>query len=142
MSRMPLHLMQHPDELVVARLAPGEEPSWDVGGGVFCSVTRTTHETSIICDAHLVPDDVRSEGPYVPFEVAGPLDFELVGVMHEILSPVVASRISVLSMSTFDTDWALVPVDRADEAAGAWRKAGFIVTPTSLSAWQPPTEDA
>ena len=140
---MPLHLMQHPDELVVARLGPGERPSWDVFGGVFSSITRTEHETSIMCDAHLVPADVTHEGPYVPFEVAGPLDFELVGVMHELLTPVVAARISILAMSTYDTDWVLVPHERTQDAAEAWRKVGFIVTPTSLTDWSPaPTEDA
>ena len=142
MTRMPLHLMQHPDELVVARLGQGERPSWDVFGGVFSSITRTEHETSIMCDAHLVPPDVTQEGPYVPFEVAGPLDFELVGVMHELLTPLVPERISMLAMSTYDTDWVLVPTKRSDDAAHAWRRASFVVTPTSLSSWQPPKEDA
>lgn len=142
MSALRLHLMQHPDELVIARLGPGEQPTWDVFGGVFSSVTRTEHETSIMCDAHLVPPEVTQQGPYVPFEVAGPLDFALVGVMHDLLGPIVAERISMLAMSTFDTDWVLVPTAAADAAASAWRRAGFVVTPTSLSSWQPPKEDA
>ena len=141
MSRMPLHLMRHPDRLVVARLAAGEEPKWDVFGGAFSSITRTADETSIMCDAHLVPADVRQEGPYIPFEVAGPLDFELVGVMHDLLTPVVAGRISILAMSTYDTDWVLVPEARADDAATLWRKHGFVVTPTSLSGWRPDPQE-
>lgn len=142
MSELRLHLMQHPDELVIARLGPGEQPSWDVFGGVFSSITRTEHETSVMCDAHLVPPEVTQQGPYVPFEVAGPLDFELVGVMHELLDPLVPERISMLAMSTYDTDWVLVPVDRADDAAACWRRVGFVVTPTSLSSWKPPKEQS
>ena len=48
----------------------------------------------------------------------------------------------MLAMSTYDTDWVLVPTERSDDAANAWRRAGFVVTPTSLSSWQPPKEDA
>lgn len=138
---MPLHLMQHPEELAIARLGPEEQPHWDTTGARFSSVTRTPDETSVLCDAHLVPSGVRQEGPFTPFEVAGPLDFELVGVMHELLGPTTSQRIPVLTMSTYETDWIFVPVERADEAATAWRKAGLVVTGSSLSSWTPPKEE-
>lgn len=137
MSRLPLHLMQHPGVVAIARLEPGESPSWDLGAAAFSSITRTSHETSVICDAELVPADARQEGPFTTFEVAGPLAFELVGVMADILEPLADSRISVLSATTFDTDWIFVPTQHADEAAELWRRHGFVVTPTSLQGWSP-----
>ena len=51
----------------------------------------------------------------------------------EILAPLVDAGVSVLGLSTFDTDWVLVPADRSADAATAWRRAGFVVTPTTLS---------
>lgn len=142
MKALPLHLMRHPHEVSIVRLPAGAEISWDLAPSAFSSVTRTSHETSVICESRLVPAEARREGPYVPFEVAGPLDFALVGIMAGILAPVVAARISILTMSTFDTDWVLVPVTDADAAAEAWRRHGFVVTPTSLSDWHPAKDDS
>ncbi|GAA3616759.1 ACT domain-containing protein [Marihabitans asiaticum] len=138
---MPLHLMQHPEQLAIARLAAGEDPTWPLASARFCSITRTPDETSVLCDAHLVPSGTRQEGPYVAFEVAGPLDFEMVGVMHELLGPTTQRRIPLLTMSTYDTDWILVPAERATDAATAWRKAGLVVTASSLSSWTPPPKE-
>jgi hypothetical protein len=33
----------------------------------------------------------------------------------------------MLALSTHDTDWILVPADRADEAVTAWRRRGHTV---------------
>ncbi|KGN38965.1 ACT domain-containing protein [Knoellia subterranea] len=130
---MPLHLMTHPEPLAIARLDAGDEPSWEWTRGPFASLTRTEHETSIVGLAELVPAGVTTEGPFLGVEVAGPLAFEAVGVMAEILSPLVSAGISVLAMSTFDTDWILVPAGEITTASEAWRKAGLIVTSTTLS---------
>lgn len=125
--------MTHPEQLVVARLEPGEEPSWDWTQGPFASLTRTPQETSVVCLADVVPDGVTREGPFQGVEVAGPLAFDAVGVMAEILTPLVSAGISVLAMSTFDTDWILVPQPEITTASEVWRKAGLIVTPTVLT---------
>ncbi|PRY63798.1 hypothetical protein BCF74_101201 [Knoellia remsis] len=133
MSSMPLHLMKHPEPLVVARLDPGAEPDWDWQQGPFASLSRTPHETSVVCLAQDVPDGVTVEGPFIGVEVAGPLAFDAVGVMAEILNPLVAVNISVLAFATYDTDWVLVPEGDAAVAVEVWRRAGLIVTPTVLT---------
>ncbi|KGN34537.1 amino acid-binding protein [Knoellia sinensis KCTC 19936] len=133
MSAVPLHLMTHPEPLVIARLDSGEEPSWEWSRGPFASLTRSADETSIVCLEDVVPVGVTTEGPFLGVEVAGPLAFEAVGVMAEILTPLVPAGISVLAMSTFDTDWVLVPAAEITTAMEVWRKAGLIVTSTTLS---------
>lgn len=133
MSAMPLHLMTHPEPLAVARLDAGADVSWDWTQGPFASLSRTPQETSVVGLAELVPDGVLTEGPFRGVEVAGPLAFDAVGVMAEILAPLVSAGISVLAMSTFDTDWVLVPEQHIATASEAWRKAGLIVTPTVLT---------
>lgn len=134
---MPLHLMTHHEPLVITRLDAGEDPTWDWTGGPFASLTRSAGETSIVCLADSVPSEVTQEGPFLGVEVAGPLAFEAVGVMAEILTPLVSIGISVLAMSTFDTDWILVPADEITRASEAWRKAGLIVTATTLGRKEP-----
>ena len=54
-----------------------------------------------------------------------------------MLEPLAAADISVLGFSTFDTDWVLVPVDSARAAADAWRRAGLVITRTSLTGGTP-----
>jgi uncharacterized protein len=130
---MPLHLMEHPEDVSIVRLPAGEDPPFAWTGGPFASLSRTPDETSVVCLSTVVPGRFRSEGPFRVIEVAGPLEFQAVGVFHGLLGPVVDVGISVLGYSTFDTDWILVPAARTTEAAEAWRRAGFVVTPTSLS---------
>ncbi|NHI18212.1 ACT domain-containing protein [Phycicoccus endophyticus] len=129
---MPLHLMEHPEDVSVVRLPRDEDPTFEWRSGPLASLTRTAEETSVVCASAAVPPDARSEGPFRAVEVAGPLDFSAVGVFAEILAPLVEARISVLGLSTFDTDWVLVPAERTGEASAAWRRAGFVITPTTL----------
>jgi uncharacterized protein len=130
---MPLHLMEHPERLSVVRLPGGELPEFDWTPGPFASLTRTPDETSVVCLTANVPAGARTEGPFTLVEVAGPLSFGAVGVFTEVLDPLAAAEISVLGFSTYDTDWVLVPVADAGAAAAAWRRAGLVITPTSLT---------
>jgi hypothetical protein len=130
---MPLHLMEHPERLSVVRLPGGELPEFDWTPGPFASLTRTPDETSVVCLTANVPAGSRAEGPFTLVEVAGPLSFGAVGVFTEVLDPLAAAEISVLGFSTYDTDWVLVPVAEAGAAAAAWRRAGLVLTPTSLT---------
>lgn len=130
---MPLHLMTHPEALVIARLDAGAEPDWDWTPGPFASLSRSPQETSVVCLEDVVPSGVLTEGPFHAVEVAGPLAFDAVGVMAEILGPLVPAGISVLALSTYDTDWVLVPREQITVAEAVWRKAGLIITPTVLT---------
>ncbi|HSF98471.1 MAG TPA: ACT domain-containing protein [Ornithinibacter sp.] len=130
---MPRHLMEHPEDLAIVRLPGGQQPEFDWTSGPFASLIRTPDETSVVCLSAAVPPGLRTEGPFRVVEVAGPLSFGSVGVLAEIIHPLVTADISVLAYSTFDTDWVLVPAARAGDAAAAWRRAGLVITPTSLT---------
>lgn len=120
-------LYRHPDALAVVRLGPGSEiPAWATSSTLF-SVTATAAETSLVCHASTVPRKARPEGPFVAFEVAGPLDFALTGVLSALLGPLAEAAISVFAISTFDTDWILVPAGDADRAAEVWTAAGHTI---------------
>ena len=120
-------LARYPERLVLSRLAPGADvPSWAESASLF-SVTATATETSIVCAGRNVPKKVRSQGPFAAFAVAGPLDFALTGVLAALLQPLAEAEISVFTISTFDTDWILVPFERADAATEEWRRRGHDV---------------
>jgi hypothetical protein len=120
-------LEQFPEKIAVVQLGPGAEvPAWAESSSLF-SITATALETSLVCAARNVPKKAKQAGPFTAFAVQGPLDFSLVGVLATLLQPLADAEVSVLTISTFDTDWMLVPVGDADSAAQAWREAGHEV---------------
>jgi hypothetical protein len=134
-------LTRHRDALAVVRLARGSQvPSWASASTLF-SVTATNDETSVVCHASSVPRTARKAGPFVAFEVTGPLDLALTGVLHRLLGPPAEARISVFTISTFDTDWILVPAAKADRAEEAWVLAGHTVHPPTSSPPSPAEDD-
>nr|WP_284288522.1 ACT domain-containing protein [Angustibacter aerolatus] len=55
------------------------------------------------------------------------LDFSLVGVLHALTGPLAAAGVSIFALSTYDTDYLLVPGDAAPTATAALRDAGHDV---------------
>jgi hypothetical protein len=124
-------LEQFPETIAVVRLAPGAEiPAWAESSSLF-SITATARETSLVCARRSVPKKAQQAGPFTAFAVEGPLDFSLTGILAELLVPLAEVEISVFTISTFDTDWILVPVDAAERAAEEWRRRGHDVAPAS-----------
>jgi hypothetical protein len=120
-------LEQFPEKLAVVRLGPGAEvPSWAESSSLF-SVTATALETSVVCAMRSVPKKAKQAGPFIAFAVKGPLDFALTGVLATLLQPLAVAEISVFTISTFDTDWVLVPINDAARAAEEWRRSGHEV---------------
>nr|WP_281379925.1 ACT domain-containing protein [Nocardioides ginsengisegetis] len=73
------------------------------------------------------------------FAVEGAEDNQQAGVLVQLLAPLAEEGISVFTISTFSTNWILVPLEQADAAAEAWRRRGETVevatpvTPTRQS---------
>lgn len=102
-------------------------PAWVWDAGPFVSVTRTDDELSVICSADVSGEADDVVGPYLAFKVDQQLDFGLTGVLAALLEPIEEAEISVLAMSTYDTDWILVPADESDDAIASWRRRGHTV---------------
>ena len=130
---LPLHLMRHAEPVAFVRLPAGEDPSFDWRTGPLASVAYTDSETSVVCAHSRVPEGARAQGPLTAFEIAGPLDFSTVGVLAGLLDPLAKQGISILAMSTYDTDWILVEAEHADEAMAIWKRDGNTAAPARLS---------
>jgi hypothetical protein len=116
------------DRLCVLRLDPGKPvPEWVWQATELVSVTRTTDELSVVCPEELAREVDDVAGPYVAFAVDAQLDFLLTGVLSGLLDPMTEEGISTLAMSTYLTDWILVPAEQVDEAIAAWRRRGHTV---------------
>jgi hypothetical protein len=122
-----LRLRVLPGRLAVARL-PGTAtlPGWADGPGLV-SITRREGELSIVCAEARVPADVRAERGWRALEVEGTIDFQELGVMHGLTGPLAGAGVSVLALSTFDTDVLVVREETLGRAVEALRAAGYAV---------------
>jgi hypothetical protein len=115
----------------VCRLPPGAPwpaADGDGSGASFHCVTRTEAELSVVCEERLAPQapghDRRVERGFRLLRVAGPLPFDAVGVLASLTAPLAAAKVSLFSVSTFDTDYLLLREADLETALGALRAAG------------------
>ncbi|HJQ05564.1 MAG TPA: ACT domain-containing protein [Nocardioides sp.] len=128
-SSRTFHLARFPETLAVVRLASGAEiPEWAESSSIF-SITATATETSLICAGRSVPKKAKHHKPFTAFCVTDQLETTEVGVLHALLGPLAEDGIPVLTLSTYDTDWILVPTAQADRAEEAWRRSGHDTAP-------------
>ena len=124
-----MKLSRYPETLTVVKLGPGAEvPAWAESSSIF-SITATATETSLVCAGRSVPKKARHEKPLTAFAVDGTLDLKVPGILVQFLTPLAEDDITVFVISTFDTDWLLVPTGMADKAEEAWRRSGHTVAP-------------
>ena len=122
-----LELTLLPESLAVSQLAATAPiPEWAMQG-TFFSVTRTRNELSIVCEHSRVPASVRSQPGWSVFEVHGPFAFTETGVLSSLASPLAEAKLSLFTISTFDTDYLLVASDTLSTAVRALKRAGHKV---------------
>lgn len=119
--RLDLDLL--PPLMAVCRL-PAGSPAPDWATGALCSITWTAEELSVVCPASVVPDGVRAEGGWRCLKVRGPLAFQETGVLAALATPLAEAGVPIFALSTFDTDYLLVPASRLEAATAALGTAG------------------
>ena len=123
-----LNISVLPGNFAVCRLGPNDPiPDW-VKPGQFVTVTRSADELSIICDEELVPTDVVAVKGWACLKVEGPFDFSEVGVVASISKILAHEKISLLSISTFETDYVLLEWNTLENAVSALREVGHTVS--------------
>lgn len=82
-------------------------PQWATESEFF-SITKTGDELSIICLQEDIPGGVLSEKDWRAFKVEGPLGFSLTGIVSSLATPLANANISILYVSTYETDYLFV----------------------------------
>ncbi|WWC97755.1 hypothetical protein V866_004641 [Kwoniella sp. B9012] len=99
---------------VVAALPPGEQ------GVVVDGEVRGLKELG---DG----DAGRWFGPWKAIKIRGPLYIGLTGILHEFLTPLRSAEINIYAISTWPTDYILVPSEKLDRALDVLKKDGWQV---------------
>jgi uncharacterized protein len=125
-----LKLLLHAEQLAVGMVPAHANLALTGGTAPIHGSLTTSAGRTIVFPYSLAAETgpaVRVEGPFRALAVAGPLDFALTGVLAALLVPLAEVGISVFTLSTFDTDWILVPAELAEKAAQVLNQAGHSV---------------
>lgn len=114
-------------EFTVHRLDPAIPIPAIVTGESFCWVARTDEELSVVCRSALEVDSTTKAPGWICLKVQGPLDFALTGVLAGIATVLADTGVSIVALSTFETDYILVKKDALHEAVSALREAGYTI---------------
>ncbi len=78
----------------------------------FYFIGKTDNELSVVCNSALVLNSETSEPGWACLRIAGKMDFSLLGVLAEVTAIIAEAEISIFVLSTFDTDYILLPADK------------------------------
>ncbi len=109
----------------VCRLEPHSAiPDWALRGS-FYNVSKTMDELSVVCEQTNVPGNIKAEKNWKVFKVEGVLDFALTGILASIANPLAEAKISIFTISTYDTDYIMVKAHELEHAQQILQNAGF-----------------
>lgn len=101
-------------------------PDWvDFNEGIV-SCTHTKNELSIVCPWDHVPPEIQQNQNWKAIKVQGPLDFNDCGILNSIITPLAENKISIFTISTYDTDYVFVRENDIERATQILEKS-FIV---------------
>ena len=86
----------------------------------YTFLSRTAEEISLTCPTCQAPAHCLSrEDGWRCFQVAGPLDFSLVGILAGIARRLAEKQIPIFALSTYNTDYILIKEEKLEEAIEA-----------------------
>ena len=98
-------------------------PAWATKGD-FISITRTADELSIVCPTDRIPKEFATGLPWVCLKLEGPFPFSQTGVLLSFIEPLSSNCIPIFAISTYDTDYVLIPQEHISRALGLLLEAG------------------
>lgn len=108
----------------------------------FWFVAIRSGKLTLVCNSLIKVHHQMEDKGWKCFEVLGPLDLSLTGVLESILKPLADATISIFSISTFETDFVLVKSENEGAAISALSSAGFSISkdgPKSMGIIEPAT---
>ena len=122
-----LSLSSIPDRFAVCQIDhQAKIPDWAFEGE-FSFISRTPDELSIICPAKFVPPDIQYVAGWRGLKIEGPFDFNEIGVLAAITAPLAQGDISLLTVSTYDTDYIFLQEAQFETAGDILEAVGHKI---------------
>ena len=127
MSQRKLTLSILQDTFAICKLDKDTRvPDWALAGS-FLSITRTLEEFSIVCLQDKIPERTPCDRGWRCLKVEGPFDLSVGGIVASFAGPLADMGISILVVSTFDTDYVLVKENDLEKAVFVLSREGHNV---------------
>ncbi len=115
------------ERFAICRLAPRAPLPFWAAASSFVSISRSADELSIVCEEKCVPSGVQAERDRQCLKVRGPLAFSATGILASLAAPLADAGVSILVISTYDTDYLLVAGRDLWSAVAALERAGHTI---------------
>jgi hypothetical protein len=112
---------------VLLRLDRDAEPP-RLPAGPLSALIRDRDALTLVAPEPAAPESGEASEGWRAFEVAGPLDLAMTGVLAGLAEPLRDAGLPIFVVSSFDTDFVLVPGDRLTEAVTALEGAGHATS--------------
>jgi hypothetical protein len=110
--------------LSICKISEASVPAW-AHTSRFINFCRTPEEHSLVCESHYVPEGIKAESGWRCMRVVGVLDFSQVGIIAGIAQTLAARKISIFTLSTYDTDYILIKLSKLPGGMQALTSAGY-----------------
>jgi hypothetical protein len=116
------------DKYAIYKLTPDSEiPSW-IKDLDFYSITKTRDELSLVCKQNdSLNDAFEINKNWKILKIIGHLDLSIIGVIAEISRILKENKISIFTISTYDTDYVLVKERDLNRAVDSLKANGHII---------------
>ena len=122
-----LHLDVLPERLCIHRLPPDTAVPAAVFERTFYALVRSTSELSIVCEADVSIESSAVAADWRGLRVRGPLDLALTGILAHLSRILADAGIPLFAVSTYDTDYVLVPAAELAAATDAFETNGITI---------------
>jgi len=114
-------------DYTIHRFPPDIALPAEVWGSSFLSITKTEEELSVVCEASIPLQSTEREEGWCCIKVLGPLDFSLTGILAKLSGVLAEAKISIFAVSSYDTDYLLLPCTRLSKARDLLIEAGYQI---------------
>jgi uncharacterized protein len=106
-------------------LDPGSDIAPHLLQQAFIGLVRTPQELSIVVRDEIAVPSQKVEPGWRCFFVQGTLAFDMTGILAQLSQVLAEAAISIFAISTYDTDYILVPGAAFESACLALSQAGY-----------------
>ena len=117
-------------EFAICQFLPDQQlPEWvsrPRNFGILATIW-TPDEVTVVCTQEDIPHGTKSSCGWHCFRVEGTLDFGVVGVIARLSELLAQAEIPIFVISTYNTDYVLIPGRQQQTAAKVLQNAGYEI---------------
>jgi hypothetical protein len=123
MTQMNLELLD--DTFTIHRLNTSAKVPDEIFSEAFFNIVKTKEELSIVCRNSLTLNSERCNQNWSCIKVSGPLALNTTGILAKLSKVLAEAQISIFAISTYDTDYILIPAEQTKAAVTALKDENF-----------------